>query len=379
MTHLKTVKPKSGLPIHEEPQHSYTLPSHLYLDKNIYEQEKQKIFYCNWHYAGHLSQLKNPGDYLTATIADESIFIVRDQDETLRGFYNVCRHRAHQLLEGSGNTRNIVCPYHAWSYALNGELRHARISEKVPGFNKSEFCLQPVRVDTLCDLVFFNLDPEAESLDSHAPGLAQDLQKRVPELENLRAAESISPFGSAIAANWKVVVDNFVECYHCPLVHPEFASLVDMSSFQTDTFSNWSRQLGPDTHPENSAYPFDSEAPVQNAAFWYLWPTTSISMFPGSPNLIVLSILPLGHEKTSFSGYQYALDIDQDDDMRQQYQTDVLSPPDVALCESVQKGLRSQSYDQGRFIVDPDLSGIAEHAVHQFHRLVLSALGSDGH
>jgi len=379
MAHLEAVKPKSGLPIHEEPQHSYTLPSRLYLDESIYEQEKQKIFYCNWHYAGHLSQLNKPGDYLTATVADESIFIVRGQDETLRGFYNVCRHRAHQLLEGSGNTRNIVCPYHAWSYALDGELRHARISEKVPGFDKSEFCLQPVRVDTLCDLVFFNLDPDAESLDSQAPGLAQDLQERIPELGNLRAAESISPFGSAIAANWKVVVDNFVECYHCPLVHPEFASLVDMSSFQMDTFSNWSRQLAPDTRPENTAYPFDSEAPVQNAAFWYLWPTTSISMFPGSPNLIVMSILPLGHRKTSFSGYQYALEIDQDDDMRQQYQVDVLSPPDVVLCESVQRGLKSRSYDQGRFMVDSDTSGIAEHAVHQFHRLVLSALGSDGY
>ena len=374
MAHLEAVKPKSGLPIHEEPQHSYTLPSRLYLDESIYEQEKQKIFYCNWHYAGHLSQLNKPGDYLTATVADESIFIVRGQDETLRGFYNVCRHRAHQLLEGSGNTRNIVCPYHAWSYALDGELRHARISEKVPGFDKSEFCLQPVRVDTLCDLVFFNLDPDAESLDSQAPGLAQDLQERIPELGNLRAAESISPFGSAIAANWKVVVDNFVECYHCPLVHPEFASLVDMSSFQMDTFSNWSRQLAPDTRPDNTAYPFDSDAPVQSAAFWYLWPTTSIGMFPGSPNLIVLSILPLGHEKTTFSGYQYALDIDQNDDIRQQFQIDVLSPPDVALCESVQRGLKSRSYDQGRFMVDSDVSGIAEHAVHQFHRLVLNAL-----
>ena len=379
MAQLKAVKPKSGLPIHEEPQHSYTLPSRLYLDESIYEQEKQKIFYCNWHYAGHLSQLNKPGDYLTATVADESIFIVRGQDETLRGFYNVCRHRAHQLLEGSGNTRNIVCPYHAWSYALDGELRHARISEKVPGFDKSEFCLQPVRVDTLCDLVFFNLDPNAESLDSQAPGLAQDLQERIPELGNLRAAESISPFGSAIAANWKVVVDNFVECYHCSLVHPEFASLVDMSSFQMDTFSNWSRQLAPDTRPENTAYPFDSDAPVQSAAFWYLWPTTSIGMFPGSPNLIVMSILPLGQEKTTFSGYQYALDIDQNDDIRQQFQIDVLSPPDVALCESVQRGLKSRSYDQGRFMVDSDTSGIAEHAVHQFHRLVLSALGSDGY
>ena len=376
MTHLKAVKPKSGLPVHEQPQHSYTLASHLYLDENIYEQEKRKIFYCNWHYAGHLSQLSKPGDYLTATVADESIFIVRGQDDTLRGFYNVCRHRAHQLLEGSGNTRNIVCPYHAWSYALNGELRHARISEKVPGFDKSEFCLQPVRVDTLCDLVFFNLDPDAESLESHAPGLVQDIQDRVPELGDLRGIDSLT-FGPTITANWKVVVDNFLECYHCAPAHPDFASLIDMSSYQMETFSNWSRQLGPDTRPDNTAYPFDSDAPVQSAAFWYLWPTTTIGFFPGSPNLIVLSILPLGHEKTSFSGYQYALDIDQNYDIRQQYFNNVLGPEDIALCESVQKGLRSQSYDQGRFIVDPDLSGIAEHAVHQFHRLALSALESD--
>ncbi|MCS5557110.1 MAG: aromatic ring-hydroxylating dioxygenase subunit alpha, partial [Arenicellales bacterium] len=367
----------SGLPIHEEPQHSYTLPSRLYLDESIYEQEKQKIFYCNWHYAGHLSQLSKSGDYLTASVADESIFIVRDQDETLRGFYNVCRHRAHQLLEGSGNTRNIVCPYHAWSYALDGELRHARNSEKVPGFDKSEFCLQPVRVDTLCDFVFFNLDPDAESLDSHAPGLAQDIQERVPELGNLHVVDSMS-LGSAIAANWKVVVDNFVECYHCAPGHPDFVSLFDMSSYQLDTYSNWSRQLGPKTQPKNTAYPFDSEAPIQSGAFWYLWPTTTINILPGVPNLNVLSILPLGHRKTSFTGHQYALEIDQNYDMRQQYLNDILAPEDISLCESAQRGLKSRSYDQGRFIVDPDSSGIAEHGAHQFHRLVLSALESAG-
>ena len=377
MAHLRAVKPKSGLPIHEEPQHSYTLPSRLYLDESIYEQEKQKIFYCNWHYAGHLSQLSKSGDYLTASVADESIFIVRDQDETLRGFYNVCRHRAHQLLEGSGNTRNIVCPYHAWSYALDGELRHARNSEKVPGFDKSEFCLQPVRVDTLCDFVFFNLYPDAESLDSHAPGLAQDIQERIPELGNLRLIESLS-FGSAIAANWKVVVDNFLECYHCAPAHPDFVSLFDMSSYQLDTFGNWSRQLQPKSRTENTAYPFDSEALVQSGANWYLWPTSTIGFFPGSPNLLVVSNLPLGSEKTSFTGHQYALEIDQIYESRQQYFTNILGPEDVALCESVQRGLKSRSYDQGRFIVDSDLSGITEHLVHHFHRLVLNALELKG-
>ena len=372
------VELKTRRPVHEQPQHSYTIPSSLYLDEKIYEQEKQNIFYCNWHYAGHASQLSKTGDYLTASVADESVFIVRCQDETLRGFYNVCRHRAHQLLEGSGNTHNIVCPYHAWSYALTGELRHARNSEKVPGFDKSEFCLQPVQVDTLCDFVFFNLGLEADSLNNQAPGLEQDLQERLPNLDQMKPLDTFTYGPAAMAANWKVVVDNFLECYHCAPAHPDFATLFDMSSYQMETFSNWSRQLGPDTRAKNTAYALAPDSPNRSGAFWYLWPTTTINLLPGEPYLLVLSFLPLDHERTSFFGHRYGLSDNSQVDAQDHYMNTVLGPEDAALCESVQKGLKSQSYDQGRFIVDPDLSGIAEHAVHQFHRLVLAALEPTG-
>ena len=372
------VELKTQRPVHEQPQHSYTIPSSLYLDEKIYEQEKQNIFYCNWHYAGHASQLSKTGDYLTASVADESVFIVRCQDETLRGFYNVCRHRAHQLLEGSGNTHNIVCPYHAWSYALTGELRHARNSEKVPGFDKSEFCLQPVQVDTLCDFVFFNLDLEADSLNNQAPGLEQDLQERLPNLDQMKPLDTFTYGPAAMAANWKVVVDNFLECYHCAPAHPDFATLFDMSSYQMETFSNWSRQLGPDTRAKNTAYALAPDSPNRSGAFWYLWPTTTINLLPGEPYLLVLSFLPLDHERTSFFGHRYGLSDNSQVDAQDHYMNTVLGPEDAALCESVQKGLKSQSYDQGRFIVDPDLSGIAEHTVHQFHRLVLAALEPTG-
>ena len=372
------VELKTQRPVHEQPQHSYTIPSSLYLDEKIYEQEKQNIFYCNWHYAGHASQLSKTGDYLTASVADESVFIVRCQDETLRGFYNVCRHRAHQLLEGSGNTHKIVCPYHAWSYALTGELRHARNSEKVPGFDKSEFCLQPVQVDTLCDFVFFNLDLEADSLNNQAPGLEQDLQERLPNLDQMKPLDTFTYGPAAMAANWKVVVDNFLECYHCAPAHPDFATLFDMSSYQMETFSNWSRQLGPDTRAKNTAYALAPDSPNRSGAFWYLWPTTTINLLPGEPYLLVLSFLPLDHERTSFFGHRYGLSDNSQVDAQDHYMNTVLGPEDAALCESVQKGLKSQSYDQGRFIVDPDLSGIAEHAVHQFHRLVLAAVEPTG-
>ena len=378
MTNQATIEQLAQRPVHEQAQHAYTLPSRLYLDPEAYEQEKHKIFNYNWHYAGHLSQLGKTGDYLTATVADESIFVVRCQDEKLRAFYNVCRHRAHRLLEGSGNTTNVVCPYHAWSYALTGELRHAQHSEKVPGFDKSEFCLRPVQVDTLCEFVFFNLDPEADSLESLAPGLAQDIRKRIPDLDGFKPVDTMSFGPETIAANWKVVADNYLECYHCTPAHPDFASLIDMSSYRMDTFHNWSRQLGPKTRPENSAYAFDPGTPNQESAFWYLWPTTTINMLPGHSCFTILSFLPLDHETTSFAGHRYGLDADPNIELQLQYVNNTLGPEDVALCESVQKGLKSQSYDQGRFIVDPDLSGIAEHAVHQFHRLVLSALEPTG-
>ena len=151
-----------------------------------------------------------------------------------------------------------------------------------------------------------------------------------------------------------------------------------MSSYRIETFHNWSRQHGPKTRPENSAYAFDPDTPNQESAFWYLWPTTTINMLPGNSCFSVMSILPLDHETTSFAGHRYGLDADPNIDLQLQYVNNILAPEDVALCESVQKGLKSQSYDQGRFIVDPEFSGTAEHAVHQFHWLVLTALESSG-
>ena len=106
-----------------------TLPSRYYLDPDIYEKEKLKILYCTWQYAGHASQVANIGDYLTLKIGDENLIIIRTEDGELKGFFNVCRHRAHRLLEDKGNVKSITCPYHAWNYSIDGELRYAKNSD----------------------------------------------------------------------------------------------------------------------------------------------------------------------------------------------------------------------------------------------------------
>jgi len=167
-------------PLHTDPARAHTLPARFYLEPEVFEREKEAIFYRHWHYAGHLSQLEKAGDYVTLRIADESIFVMRGEDGTLRGFYNVCRHRAHELLQGSGCVESLLCPYHAWTYRSDGSLRHARFAEKVPGFDHDAFCLPQVRVETFCGFVFINLDHDAEPLAAVTGGVEEALREDAP-------------------------------------------------------------------------------------------------------------------------------------------------------------------------------------------------------
>ena len=362
-------------PLSEDAGRSYTIPARYYTDREIHEREKQAIFSRTWHYIGHESHVRSPGDYLTLRIADESVFVMRGEDGRLRGFFNVCRHRAHQLLNGAGNAAAIVCPYHAWSYHCDGRLRHARFADRMEDFNSEEFRLPQVRVEALCGLLFVNLDAQAPPLAQVAGGLAADLTTHVPRLDELDPIESFAfdAGGSRWKANWKVVVDNYVECYHCAKAHPALADLMVMNSYRHEVHEHWARQLSPRVRSENSAYRVEENDDVQVAAYWYLWPTTSIWLVPGGANLFVLAMMPGDHETTVFSGHRYAVD-ETPDPARTVYLNETLGPEDQSLCESVQQGLKSQSYNQGRFMVDPARSGTAEHGVHQFHRLVTRAL-----
>ena len=353
------------------------MPARYYTDPDVYEREKEAIFARTWHYIGHESHVRNPGDYLTLEIADESVFVMRGDDGTLRGFYNVCRHRAHRLLDGAGNAATIVCPYHAWSYRCDGSLRHARFADRMEGFNHEEFRLPEVRVESLGGLLFVNLDPRSPSVAEVAAGMADDLRAHVPRLGELRPIESFSfDAGGAWKANWKVVVDNYVECYHCAKAHPALADLMVMSDYRHEVHEHWARQLSPRVRSDSGAYRVEAGDDVQVAAYWYLWPTTSIWLVPGAANLFVLAMMPGGHDTTVFSGHRYATD-DTPDPARTAYLNETLGPEDQGLCESVQRGLRSRSYDQGRFMVDPARSGTAEHGLHQFHRLVTRALNDN--
>ena len=118
------IAPEAGdQPFREDPSHSFTMPARYYHDAAVFDAEKAAIFYKNWHYAGHVSQVAEPGQFLTTKIHEQNVFVARGRDGVLRAFFNVCAHRGHELLEGTGKKNVITCPYHAWSYGLDGKLR----------------------------------------------------------------------------------------------------------------------------------------------------------------------------------------------------------------------------------------------------------------
>jgi len=361
---------------HRDPAKSYTMPARYYWAPEIFEREKDAIFARAWNFVGHVERVREPGDYMTARIVDQGVFVIRGKDGILRGFHNVCAHRAHELLKGEGRARVITCPYHAWSYHADGRLRTARGCEKVADFDRNEFGLKPVQVEVLANFVFVNLDLAAPSLASQAPELEAEMRRYEPDLDRLTFAHRLT---FEIKANWKNVVDNFLECYHCTPAHPAFVDLVDIRNYRSVTYGIHSSHIAPPGRPDNKAYSFEGAGAEREQAFaaWWIWPNVTFNTFPGSGNMTVLHIMPTGPETTLEHFDMYFMDKTPQpcEWAAIEYVDKVLQPEDIAIVESVQRGLHSRAYDQGRFIVDRERTEISEHAVHHFHGLVLDALG----
>ncbi len=350
---------------------SWSLNSKTYIDPRFVAIERVAIFHRTWQFACHTEKLYEPGQYVTIEIGGHSIIVLRDSSNTLRAFYNVCKHRGHLLLSGEGNKRLIVCPYHAWSYTLEGNLQATRLTEDIENFNKEDFCLTPVQVEEFCSLVFVNLDPAAESLSKQTGNLSKELESYAPDLANLTFAHRLT---YNIQANWKTIIDNFLECYHCPIAHRDFVSLVDMDSYQITTHNIYSSHMAKAGLTANNAYSVDN-ASVTDHAVWFLWPNITLMRYPGRGNFMVWKIIPVGPEET-LEEFDFFLETDTPNQAEAEaikYIDEVLQVEDIGLVESVQRGMRTPAFDQGRYVINNRDSGMSEHAVHHFHGLVLEA------
>lgn len=363
------------------PEQSFTLPGAYYHDPQVYGREMPAIFHRTWQYACHVSLLAAPGDYFVRDIGDQSVVVLRQNDGELRAFHNVCQHRAHRLVEGrsplDGRGQSpgvVICPYHGWTYELGGDLKHAPNSDRVAGFDKAAICLSPVRLDSLCGFVFVNLDPDARPMAEVYAGLEDEIRSFSPDVDRLTQAYRRE---YAMGANWKNSVENFSECYHCPGQHRDLmASGLDINTYAIAIHdahhSHTSRDKGDATLYPNGG---DHEAP-RSGEFggWLIWPNLSLEVFPGG-YLNIFHHTPAGPENTVQVVEWYFPN--ETLTAEQQAVVDfmhVVREEDIPICESVQRGLHSHGYHQGRFMVDSDRSGFSEHAVHDFQLKVARAL-----
>ena len=332
------------------------------------------IFNRTWQYVCHVSRVEQAGQYCVRDIGDQSVVVLRDGDGGLRAFHNVCQHRAHRLVEGTGRLSTaIVCPYHQWTYELSGELKHARHSDEVAGFDRSAICLARVRAELFCGFVFVNLDPQATPIMQGREGLDREIRELSPDVERLKLAYTRD---IPVAANWKNSVENFSECYHCPNQHPALMQgSLDVDSYQITVHPNYhshaSRGVGDATAYARS---MDNDGDGREFGSWLLWPNFALEVYPGG-YLNVFHHLPAGPEKT-IQLVEWYFPTEQPTPEQQQVIefVDVVREEDIPICENVQRGLHSLGYGQGRLVANPERSYFSEHAVHDFQHKVLSAL-----
>ena len=341
-----------------------SLDARYYTDPEIYKLEQKGLFARTWQYAGHVSQIAHPGDFFTFEIAGESLFCVRTRNDEIKAFYNVCQHRAHQLLQDQGNTGLIVCPYHSWSYELTGELRGGPNTSSVAGFDTSSVCLTSVQIENFCGFLFANLDPNAKPMDEWFPNVRQELSEFVPHIKELKPIEWID---IPERCNWKVSVENYSECYHCQLNHPTFANgIVKANTYDIQPQGYCLRHTTECQNLDKMSYPIDLDSNEYAGSYssWYLWPLMSFQVYPGNV-LNTYHWRTIDHEHVVVWRGWYSIDGSDANMLHELAVQDrnTTVEEDIHLVESVQRGLNSRGYVPGPLVVDPKCGVKSEHSI----------------
>ncbi|HEV3485245.1 MAG TPA: SRPBCC family protein, partial [Vicinamibacterales bacterium] len=266
-------------------EHASTLPSRYYIDPAVLDHENRNVFARTWQLAGRLEQVREPGQYFTATIAGEPLLVVRGNDGVLRAMSNVCRHRAGPIAKGEGKRPVLQCGYHGWTYSLDGRLAVTPEFDGAAGFDRASCVLPQFRVDVWNELVFVNLDPGSGPLTDFLGELLRDMPPH--DYTGFQLAHRKT---WELDCNWKVYVDNYLEGYHIPIVHPGLFRELDYPSYRTDTKRNYSIQIAPTRRPERIRGDDD-------VRYFWIFPNLMLNVYADnfSTNLIV----PLGPGRTA--------------------------------------------------------------------------------
>ncbi len=346
-------------------ERAFTAPAAWYVDERIAELERQSVFGRTWQVVARADQLRRPGQFVTAELAGEPLVIVRGSDNELRAFYNVCRHHAAAVVTEEQGTASIFrCPYHGWSYGLDGSLKGAPEFEGVCNFDRAQNGLLPLRVETWEQFVFVNLDPQAAPLAGFLGGLV----KRVTPL-NLSAVHFFERRSYSLNCNWKVFVDNYLDGgYHVPHLHKALNSVLEYKQYTIENEDRYCLQSSPMVASDVDAA---TSATRTGDRAWYFWqyPNFMINLYQGymDTNLV----LPDGVDRCTVIFDFYFDDVSASAAERNRQSIAVgerVNDEDVGICEAVQRGLHSRAYEAGR------LSVRREAGEHLFHRLLAADL-----
>ena len=317
-----------------------TLPWSWYADPEIAAREHAAIFRRAWQYAGRREELTAPGSFAAAHVAGLPVVLTRDRDDVLRAFANVCRHRGAIVASGTGERGTLQCPYHAWTYGLDGCLRAAPRSE--PGFDTTGLGLAPMAVGTWGPFVFVNPDVDAEPLEQALGDLPAIVRERGLDVDALRFHHRAE---YEIRANWKIALENYLECYHCRLNHPGLVSVIDDRRLVMEASGFRASQFNP-AHPG-----FDVAGGLSQGQFHLLFPTLKVNVEPGPANLSIGPVWPVAPDRCrGFLDYFFAPDAAEDWIAGFLAFDDQVGAEDTALVEGAQAGAGSGLVEEGRLI-----------------------------
>lgn len=301
----------------------------LYRSADTFERERTNIFRKSWRLAGHENMIAKTGDFLSDDIAGAGFIVVRAEDGTLKAFHNVCRHRAGPLTHVPiGNCgKELTCKYHGWRYTLDGRLRSARDFGKVDGFDPRDFALYAVQLATWNGLIFVSIDEDAPEIDELMAPVADAIPETMQPFALRRSHE--------IACNWKVYVENYLEGYHVPDVHPGLNAEVDASAYRVDMHDRVAVHTAP-SKKDDAVY----------TGYWaWVWPWLGVNIY--SHGLMMERISPLAQDRTRLD-YLYFFDPDRRDELDAMIAlSDEVTREDKDICEAVQRNLNARIYEAG--------------------------------
>jgi len=354
---------RGDLPIEE----AATPPASWYTRPEVFEREQETVFRRSWQFVCSSDQVEQPQSYVRFDLFGESYLVLRDEHGTLRGLHNVCRHHAAQLLEGAGCVRELVCPYHGWTYGLDGALKRAPGMGTLRNFDRARFSLPEVPVEVWGPLVFLHPERPARPVSAELAPLMEKLQAA-----GLDGLKHVLRRRYPIECNWKVFVDNYLDGgYHVAHLHKGLAGQLEMESYRTELFERFNLQTCPSA-ADASFHGRDFRDRIGAGAL-YAWIHPNLMLNRYGPILDTNWVLPLSAERCEVV-FDYWFSATEGEEAQRFIQasleaSDDVQQEDVAISESVQRGVRSRSYDQGRY-------ARTETGMYQFHRLLAEELRS---